>query len=121
MAMRDASNYLIPTVRRCDWTILRDLELTVAEDAGSGWVSEAAALNSATVAKLVTPTLRTLLMKNLLRDSSAASRHIVGLLSAKGRLASIVMFLPRALARALGGISSSGRRRLCCRPRTIQG
>ena len=112
--MRDASNYLIPTVRRCDWTILRDLELTVAEDAGSGWVSEAAALNSATVAKLVTPTLRTLLMKNLLRDSSAASRHTVGLLSA-------VMFLPRALARALGGISSSGRRRLCCRPRTIQG
>ena len=34
----DSSNYLIPTVRRCDATIPRDLELTVAEDAGSGWL-----------------------------------------------------------------------------------
>ena len=38
ISMRDTSDYVIPTVRRCDGTILRDLELTVAEDAGSGWV-----------------------------------------------------------------------------------
>jgi hypothetical protein len=36
--MRNSSNYLISTVRRCDATILCDLELTVAEDAGGGWL-----------------------------------------------------------------------------------
>ena len=40
IAVGDASNHLVPAVRRCDKTVLRDLEFTLAKNAGTGWLKQ---------------------------------------------------------------------------------
>ena len=38
IAVGDASNHLVTAVRRCDKTVLRDLEFTLAKNACGGWL-----------------------------------------------------------------------------------
>jgi hypothetical protein len=38
IAVGDASNHLVPAVRRCDKTVLRDLEFTLAKNSCGGWL-----------------------------------------------------------------------------------